>query len=258
MKCGDDFLARIVFLSCLFLLKAFSACAQEVKDDTDPTRAVFISLRDEYYNLGDNVSKNRVLFRSDKTVLQRTGHLKPKGIIFRMDLPLVTARSGSVTQTGLGDLYLQTLLFPRSGEKFTFAAGSGLVLPTATGTLLGGGKWQAAPLASPVWFLPQNRGLFYVKFQDFFSFGGSRNRPDIHHLLTTPTLVWRYTRKSWVLLETEAKIDWKTNNTASYRSGVQMGTILKHSIAVWIEPVIPWGAHREGRWTLKFSFVLVK
>src|SRR3990170_2403854 len=95
------------------------------------------------------------------------------------DLPIASGHRSETTQTGLGDLYFQSLLFPHLRKTFVFAAGTGLALPTATDSFLGFGKWQIAPLAVPVWFFPPRRefmeGYFLVKFQDFYSFAGKSN-----------------------------------------------------------------------------------
>ena len=245
-----------LFVPLFLLIAAFPASSQEIKDDTNPTKPVFLSLREEYYRLGDNLSRNFVVLRSDKVILSKT-HLKPKGMILRWDLHIARTSAGAVTQTGLGDLYMQSLLFPLLG-KFTFVAGSGFVLPTATDSQLGRGKWQMAPLAAPLWFFPQNKGFFFVKFQDFFSFAGNGTRSDVHYFLSTATVLWRYTRKSWVLLDTETKTNWELDNATSYRSGIQLGTMLSPNIGLWIKPEIPWAEHREGSWALKFTFLFAK
>ena len=140
-----------------FLLTASVVLAQseqgpptaEVPDDTNPTKAVLFSIRDEYYNFRSDSWTNLVTFRADQAILKRS-KLKPKGIILRGDLPIASGHRSETTQTGLGDLYFQSLLFPHLRKTFVFAAGTGLALPTATDSFLGFGKWQIAPLAVPV------------------------------------------------------------------------------------------------------------
>lgn len=230
----------------------------EIVDDTNPTKPVFLSIRQEYYDLGSDRWTNILMLRSDKVILKKARSLRPKGIILRADLPITSARVLDDTATGLGDVYIQGLFFPRLRSVFTVAAGTGFVFPTATDSILGKGKWQAAPLAVPIFFFPRSRGFFLTKFQDFVSFAGSGNRPEIHFHLITPTLLWRYSRKSWILLDTETKINWRLDNRVSYRSGVQFGRMFNRKIGFWVKPEIPWGKNREGDWFLKFAVILAK
>ena len=230
----------------------------QIHDDTNPTKPVFLSIREELYNLKQDRWINLFIFRSDKVILKKTAHITPKGVILRYDLPIATADTGTETVTGLGDLYTQALFFPHLGRTFTFAAGSGFILPTATDTLLGRGKWQIAPVAAPVWFFPRNRGFSFVKFQDFISVAGNGSRPDVHYFLITPTLLWRFTKQSWISLDSESKTNWERENATSFRSGVQLGTMLNRNVGFWVKPEFPWGQHREGDWTLKFTLILAR
>ena len=229
----------------------------EIQDDTNPTKPVFLSVREEYSNLTQDKNLNLLIFRSDKVILKKTKSFGPKGIILRYDLPLATADTGSTSTTGLSDLYMQALFFPRL-SRFTIAAGSGMILPTATGRSLGRGKWQIVPLAVPIWSFTRNKGFLLVRFQDYLSFAGQGDRPDIHYFVTAPALMWRYTRKSWILLDSEAKTNWERGGTTSFRSGVQIGAMLNRHVGVWVKPEFPWGEHREGDWTLKFTLILAR
>jgi hypothetical protein len=227
-------------------------------DDTNPTKPVFLSIRQEYYDQLSERWTNLLMVRTDKVVLKETQSLRPKGIILRVDLPISTSHFSDKAATGLGDMYVQGLFFPHLRNTFTFAAGTGFFFPTATDSILGQGKWQAAPLAVPIWIFPQSKGFFLSKFQDVISFAGNGNRPDIHYLLITPTLMWRYSRKSWILLDTEGKINWQLDNKSSFRSGLQFGRMFNRKFGLWVKPEIPWGNHREGDWFLKFGLILAK
>jgi len=253
----------------LFLLTAPVVLAQseqgpptaEVPDDTNPTKAVLFSIRNEYYNFRSDSWANFVVLRADQAILKRS-KLKPKGIIFRSDLSIGSGHRGETTKTGLGDLYLQSLFFPHLRKTFVFAGGTGLVLPTATDSFLGFGKWQIAPLVLPVWFFPQRRGFmegyFLVKFQDFYSFAGKSNRPDIHYFLITPIVQYRINRKNWILLDTEMKRNWLADNRTSFRSGIQLGRMFSPKFGFWIKSEIPWGKNREADWVLKFTMILAR
>jgi hypothetical protein len=176
-----------------------------------------------------------------------------KGLLLRFDLPTVTVHAGDDTDTGLGDLYGQALFFPRL-NRFALGVGTGLFVPTASLDTTGTGKWSVAPLVAPLWFFPQRAGFAYVKIQDVLSFAGEGNRPDLHYLLVTPTLVKRTGRRSWLLLDSEGVFDWK-NDRRGYKSGLQLGSYFHGPNGAWIKVEIPWGPDQQADWILKASFL---
>jgi hypothetical protein len=247
------------------LLTALSVCAQtnppaakpleeEFQNEEDPTRAVFLSVRNELFNLQDGAWINAVTLRKDQALFKKRGWLGGKvGILTRFDLPQVTSHLGGATHAGLGDVYGQVVYVPWLTPRFALATGSGMTFPTATDKTLGGGQWRIAPLIAPVWYLPPKKGFFLVKFQQFVSFAGDRDRPDSTFLLTTPQLLYRFRRRWWLLADTEMKTDWERDNHASFRSGFGIGRIVSSRYGLLIKPEVPWGGHREGDWTLRIS-----
>ena len=226
--------------------------------DTDPTEPVVFSLREEYYNPSGDLWTNVFILRKDKAVLRNKGSLSGKrGFLTRFDLPFVVSHAGGNTSGGLGDLYGQVLWVPHLTRKFGFAAGTGLVLPSATDRKLGAGKWQVVPTAAPIWFI-QRRGFFLLRVQDFISFAGNKNRPDIHYTATVPTLLLRVGRKWWVSPDTEIRIDWKKGGSTGFKSGLQVGRMLNPRVGIWIKPEIPWGRYPRGGWVLKFAVLWVR
>src|SRR5262245_43452993 len=73
------------------------------QSDEDPTRAVFFSIREEYRNLRGGAWNNRLILRKDVAILKNGRGVRPRGLLLRTDVPIVTARLGSETRTGLGD-----------------------------------------------------------------------------------------------------------------------------------------------------------
>jgi hypothetical protein len=146
--------------------------AQGAEDD--PTKPIGFSIRNEYRNLRNGAWANGVIFRFDQVVLrklQNPGGLK--GIILRFDVPLNTVHIGTATQTGLGDIYAQAIYVPRASRGFSFAFGSGFVLPTATNTLLGTGKLVLSTTAVPSWNFPKSRRRLLIRVQNVFSVAGT-------------------------------------------------------------------------------------
>jgi len=226
--------------------------------DTDPTKPVLFSVREEFYDLPGDRWQNVVFLRRDALALKKKklpGHAR--GLILRADLPLVSFDDGAGTTNGLGDLYAQALMVPQVSPGFMVAVGTGLGVPTATDDKLGRGKWIASPAVVPVWFFP-HRGYAYVKVQDWISFAGGGGRPDVHYLTVTPTWLRRIGAKWWTLLDAESTTNWERDDQSSFRAGVLMGKMLssRHGLSVKVE--IPFGGFQQTDWAVKTAFFRTK
>lgn len=231
----------------------------EAGEDSDPTRPVVWSLREEYYNLRGEAWNNVFLFRVDRAFLKDRPQLTGKrGILTRLDIPAVVAVRPDETQGGLGDIYWQALLVPYLTKDFGFAAGSGVSLPTATDRRLGTGKLTLAPAVVPVWFIPQ-RGFAFVKVQDYISVAGASDRPDLHYLTVTPLLLWRFQGKPyWVQFDVESKTDWKADGHTGYKVGFLFGRMMRNRFGAWIKTEVGLGPYRDATLAIKTSFFKVR
>jgi len=227
-------------------------------DDSDPTRPVVWSLREEYYNLPGEAWNNAFIIRRDRANLkERRRPLGPKGVLTRIDIPLVIAHRTNGTSAGLGDIYGQVLLLPYSKGRFVFATGSGVFLPTATNRRLGTGKLIIAPVVAPLWYIPK-RGFLLVKAQDYFSVAGSNDRPELHYMTITPLLVWRLKNKRyWTQLDGETQTDWNRSGHTGYKTGFLLGRMTRGR-GVWIKVEVGMGAYRVQTLSLKTSIFKVR
>ena len=226
--------------------------------DDDPTRAVFFSVREEYRNLVNGTWNNRIVLRKDAVVLKGKRVGGRTGYLLRTDVPITTTNLGSDSHMGLGDIYAQALYVPYLSRKFAFVTGTGIVLPTATHKSLGLGKWQIAPVAVPVWFLPQKKGYFLVKFQDFISIAGVGDRPDVHALFINPTLSYIPARRWLVQADAESRTNWKNNNRTDFRVGFGGGRVISRRLFLGLKFEVPVGANRSGDWTIKLINTLYR
>jgi hypothetical protein len=232
--------------------------AEDVGQDSDPTKPVLFSLRDEFARMKDNSSLNYFIFRFDKLVLEGLGVPGPaRGVLTRIDVPVVTSSNPSTTETGLGDVYLQALVAPRIQGNFIMAGGTGLQMPTATSTSLGTGKWIASPAVVPIWFFPRE-GLAYIKFQDWFSFAGQSNREAIHNLTVTGYILRRISRQWWGVLDTESNTDWLNDGKTWYKSGFLVGWMPTNRVGIWVKGEIPFGQYRPCDWIVKGSVFITR
>ena len=226
--------------------------------DDNPTRVVFFSVREEYRNLIDGAWNNRLVLRRDAVVLKGKHGGGRTGYLLRTDVPITTTHLGSETHTGLGDIYGQALYIPYLSRKFAFVTGTGIVVPTATHKTLGQGKWQIAPLAVPVWFLPRKKGYLQVKVQDFISVAGVGDRPDVHMLLITPALNYIPARRWLVNTDFESRTDWKNGNRTDFRVGFGAGRVMTRRFFFGVKCEVPIGATRPGDWTLKLTHIFYR
>jgi hypothetical protein len=235
-----------------------TAEAKDVGQDTDPTKPVAFSLRDEFSVLRNTTSLNFLIFRLDRLVLEVFAPPGPaRGVLTRIDLPVVTVSNPSATETGLGDTYLQALVAPRIAGAFVMAAGSGLQVPTATSSSFGTGKWILSPAIVPIWLLPR-QGYAYVKIQDWFSFAGQSNRPAVHYLVVTGLFLRRISRQWWALLDAESRTDWLDDGKTWYKVGAQIGWMPTHRVGLWLKGEIPMGPQRPSNWIVKGSVFITR
>jgi hypothetical protein len=229
--------------------------AEPLQNDSDPTRAVLFSVRPEFSWLNSDVSRAALIFRYDYAALRQRRWLPGKrGIILRFEVPVAQTDIGSSTETGLGDAYAQLLVAPYFTPKFAFVVGSGLGMPTATGDLLGTGRWVAAPLAGPVWFF-RGGGMFLVRLQNFTTIGSSAERPDFNQFVVAPTFIHSIGARFWVLADMETRTDWQRDQRTSVKSGVQVGRAFAGRVGVWVKPEVWWGPNQDGLWNMKFGIV---
>jgi hypothetical protein len=227
--------------------------------DTDPTKPVLFSFRNEFTNLRGEPWRNVFLARADKLVLEdRKFPIGARGVLLRADLPLLTTvDTGRDSTSGLGDLYGQALQILRPKPTFFIAYGTGLVLPTATDDTLGQGKWVASPLLAPVWFFPK-KGFAFVKIQDWVSFAGDSDRADVHYLTVTPTLLWRVSRRGWMLLDAESNTNWERDATTWYKAGILAGWMITPRSGLSLKLEVPFGDDRPADLIVKVIFFRTK
>ena len=245
-----------VFYGAVIARAQTRAPETDTTHDSNPTRAVFFSIRPELYKPSADVIRTAVIFRYDHAALVERRWLPGRrGVVFRFEVPIAQAHiAGAAGETGLGDAYGQLLLVPYVSRAFAFVAGAGLIVPTATGDLLGAGKWVLAPAAGPVWF-QAGRGMIFVKLQNFVAIAGAAGRPDINYFAITPSMIRVFERRWWMMADSDVKIDWLRDRRTNVKSGLQIGRAITPRVAVWAKPEVWWGANRDGRWNLKCAVV---
>ena len=225
-----------------------------LRNDNNPTRAVFFSVRPEFYAPTGELKQAALVLRYDRAALVKRRWLPGRrGVVFRIELPVSGAQVSGATNVGLGDAYAQMLLIPYISRRFAFFAGSGLIVPTATSTTLGLGKLVVAPAAGPIWFFA--RGLVFVKVQYLDSIAGDSSRPDVRRLLVTPVVIHTIGTRWWILADSETNTNHLRDDRTDLKSGVQFGRVVTRTFGAWVKPEWSWGPNTTGGWNLKFGIV---
>jgi hypothetical protein len=222
----------------------------DATEDLDPTKLVFFNLRLQHTELGDGNTLDLAVLRRD-VAIPRPKRPGTRLALLRFDVPAGQARLRGETFDGLGDLYLQVLNARTVSSRLTLATGLALQLPTAGEDVLGTGKWLVAPTVIPVWRVP-GRGLFYTKFQDYVSVAGDDDRRDVNYLTVNPVYL-KFIGRRFVQFDTEMIASWERDGEMSWKSGVLVGSALRHRRALWLKLEVPWGEHRSADWTLRAS-----
>jgi hypothetical protein len=137
---------------------------------------------------------------------------KNLSIVNRIVLPVISQSNiyGKTNQTGLGDLLLNTFIFPNTGN-IKWGIGPSFYFPSGFPDLLSAKKWAVGP---GVMVAEQKRKLLIgaILFH-LWSFAGSAERPDFSYTYFQPLAVYTI-RNGWgVGATTEIGYNWGKNIT---------------------------------------------
>lgn len=225
-----------------------------VQSDIDPTRPVLFSIRPEFYTLAHGAEQRVLIFRYDARVFATRRFLSGlPGVILRLEAPIVGADANGQHAFGMGDAYGQFLIIPYATQTFAWLFGSGVVVPTASDTLTGTGKWAVAPMGIPFWRF--SNALFYIKVQNFTSIAGEATRRDLNYLLVTPVFFHRMSRGWWMFADSDVKTTWTDEDRTNVKSGAGLGRGIARGVSMWVKPEVWLGPSPEGRWSVRSGIV---
>jgi len=119
-------------------------------------------------------------------------------------LPDVTSKSGG--SVGLGDTTPTFFFSPANAKKVVWGMGPSLLIPTATSTELGSGKWAIGPsivvLTQPRW------GFLGVLVQNIWSFAGDPNRAAVKQMLFQYQFSYDLPRGWYLTTSPTISADW--------------------------------------------------
>jgi len=117
---------------------------------------------------------------------------------------------GQGSNWGLGDTTPSLFFSPKEPwHGWIWGAGPVFLLPTATDTALGSGRWGAGPTAV---VLQQQKGWTYgMLLNHVWSFAGDDDQPYVNSTFMQPFLAYNTKKGFGVTLQTESTYDWREN-----------------------------------------------
>jgi hypothetical protein len=153
--------------------------------------------------------------------------------LIKVTLPLYVNNPGigntpteATPDSGLGDMQLFDLVsIKQSWGRWGF--GPALVFPTASGSTLGAGKWQAGPAMAVIYTGTRNLTAGAV-IQNPMSFAGDPDRSRVNQMLITPTFTFSL-QHGWFAGMTDYNwsFNWEKGGAATIPLGVQVGKVVR-------------------------------
>lgn len=189
---------------------------------------------------------------------------KEWNVITRTIVPIVyqppVTRGGS-DEFGLGDITFTAFLSPSKSDGFVWGVGPAFLIPTATSSLLGQGKFGIGP--SVVGLYSKGPWVVGALFNNIWSVAGSDGREDVNQMTLQPFLNynfgggWYLTSAPILLANWEAESDDRW--TVPVGGGV--GRVMhfgKQPVNISLQGY--WNVERPdvvGEWTLRFQVQLL-
>ena len=118
-------------------------------------------------------------------------------LVTRTILPVLSQPTATGNQNGIGDLNPSFFFVPKGRGAWTFGFGPTLVLPTASDSSLGRGKWSAGPAAVAVY--SKGPWVAGALVNNIWSFAGDSDRSSVSAFLLQPFINYNL-RQGWYLV----------------------------------------------------------
>lgn len=147
------------------------------------------------FNLGnfDRTQNILVIRPVDAFQLTRGWRLVTRTVV-RLFLPQPIVIQPSGQKYGLGDINPEFFICAPTVGEFMLGVGSSFILPTATDTIMGTGKWSSGPTAIIVW--SHKKIVAGVLVLQLWSFAGQSNRSDVSAFIAQPFFNYNF-GKGW-------------------------------------------------------------
>ncbi len=167
-----------------------------------------------YYGIGPNKGTQNVMFFQPVIPFKINEHLN---LITRYIFPIITQYNvvgQNSSQSGLGDATISAFLSPSNTKNgLTWGAGPAFLVPTATDTYLGTGKFGVGPTAV---VLKQEHGFTYGALANqIWSVAGAGDRAPVSQLFVQPFFTYNWKSGAGIGLVGTLVEDWENKTFAS-------------------------------------------
>src|SRR5450631_542618 len=171
-------------------------------------------------------------------------------LITRYIIPIVTQYNitgQNTSQSGLGDATVSAFLSPSHTKNgLTWGAGAAFLVPTATSSDLGTGKFGVGPTAV---ILKQGNGMTYgALVNQIWSVGGQKDKPDVSQLFVQPFFTFNWKSGAGIGAVGSITQNWETK-TFSSSVAIPFSGITKFGkqiIQLAVGPQIPISGPNKG------------
>ena len=167
-----------------------------------------------YYGMGDNKGTQNVMFFQPVIPFKINESLN---LITRYIFPIITQYNltgEGQSQSGLGDATISAFLSPsKTHIGLTWGAGPAFLVPTATDTYLGSGKFGIGPTAV---ILKQANGFTYGALANqIWSVAGQSDRADVSQLFVQPFFTYNWKSGAGIGVVGSITQNWETNTNST-------------------------------------------
>jgi hypothetical protein len=167
-----------------------------------------------YYGIGPYKGTQNVMFFQPVVPVKLNKNLN---LVTRYIFPVITQYnvvSQNSSQSGLGDATISAFLSPSNTKNgITWGAGPAFLVPTATDTYLGTGKFGIGPTAV---ILKQKNGFTYGALANqIWSVAGAGDRPPVSQLFVQPFFTYNWKSGAGIGLVGTLTEDWENKTFAS-------------------------------------------
>ena len=161
------------------------------------------------------------------------------------ELPFSRWQSADDSVKGIGDLSLSAQAV-QTGRTVDFGVKLETMLPTASDTVLGSGKWQISPSVFAVY--PVCKSFFMaVGYKHYYSLAGEHHRDDINYGRVRLLLTYMDSDLWWITFDPQYYMDYKKTGQAELFIESEIGVLVNQGTSLYIKP----GWHAGGNWQSK-------
>jgi hypothetical protein len=131
-------------------------------------------------------------------------------LVTRTILPVLSQPTAAGTQNGIGDLNPSFFFVPKGKGAWTLGFGPTLVLPTASASSLGSGKWSAGPAAVAVY--SKGPWVAGALLNNVWSFAGDSDRRAVGAFLLQPFINYNLPNGWYLVTSPIVTANWRAAN----------------------------------------------